>query len=916
MIRKMKGIKLSTRQVTIILAMLFAFVFIAFPPPVTHAGSLDNMIPSCPKDDPSCKNQASALYNKYGVSKYAFQTLTDKRSFWNVGAKAADSINSIYDHSLSMIFLLGVQITRFFNFIVREAFTFGFMNTLIDGISKMIANLTGVSNGSMGKGLWNSMFGIFASATLLYMLWQFIRFRFLETFQTAISFLLALVVALGFFSQAGTVIKFINDAASELGDTVYSALAVPGGLSGTTSDGITAVSNQVWMELVMKPYTMLQYDDAAAYEKTPAIVESVLKTDPYSEARNAALEKAKTAYPAVAKIRSDEQMVILLCNAVFGLIILGFLSFWSLATIFVRLKLLIHAVFMAITLLASLLPGREASLSVVRSQFVKLIGLGLTTTVTFIFLDLSIVMGHLAFNIVYNSGAGWFVAMLIEAIMIFVVFKYRNEIGSVFTKAVGAMPMPQRAKSSMLDAVQRNITRSVYNKAGATVSSMFNRKEPEGVPSKFNPNSIYKAGDNLNDATTASMQLRYQREKTAAEEHATETGQPVQYTPYVQRVNENMRNGTKNPFRGMDKEWKEEKTRLKEIKDDGGDVKQAILSQGVNEGMNDQQVASTMYSNENAIRQASFFMVDRPKKAVNQMKRAGTLNKNRKLETTIDDFCMIELFQRYKVEYKHAINTSNATGEPVKHTDYVKKMDTRFKNSGMNTTQKVNKYMLSRNGRIAAAPAFQSMPEFTQKRDDLLRANEAFMKATAPQEGIPMLPVAVKPAPLSKGGVTKLMPALPNAKSARDFQLSNPGGVPIVVKQDIPITVLANGNIKASVDLSRVKLPDNLKNSMDDAKAGLSRTVAALEPGEKFEIDTEAKTAVLIKMKESVSAKVSTDLNTVSKELEVMRRANGTKLTEATVNKRHKEIELKVTKNAKTARKPKSRKRVDTNSSS
>ncbi|WP_441880133.1 CD3337/EF1877 family mobilome membrane protein [Paenibacillus sp. 2TAB26] len=916
MIRKMTRTKLPSMQAIVILAILFSIFFISLPAPVIHANSVDNMIPSCPKGDPACKNQASALYNKYGVSKYAFQTLTDKRSVWNVGAKAADTINSIYDHSLSTVFLIGVQITRFFNFIVREAFTFGFMNTLIDGISEMIGNLTGVSNGSMGKGLWDSMFGIFAGATLLYMLWQMIRFRFLETFQTAISFILALVIALSFFSQAGTVLKFINNAATELGDTIYTALAVPGGLSGNTSDGITAVSNQVWMELVIKPYSMLQYDDSSAYEKTPAIIDSVLKTDPYSDERIKALEKAKTTYPAVAKIRSDEQMLILLCNAVFGLIIIGFLSFWSLASIYARLKLLLHAVFMAITLLASLLPGREASLSVVRSQFIKLIGLSLTTTVTFFFLDLSIVMGHMAFNVVYNSGAGWFVAMLVDAIMIFVVFKYRNEIGNVFTKAVGAVPMQQKAKSTLLDAVQRNVTRSIYKKAGGAVSGLFNRKEHEGVPSKFNPNSIHKAGDNLNDATTASMQLRFQREKTAAEDHANESGQPVQYTPFVKRVNDNMLNGTKNPFRGMDKEWKEEKTRLKEIKDDGGDVKQAILTQGVNEGMNDQQVASTMYTNENAIRQASMYMIDRPKKAVNQIKRAGTLNKNRKLETTVDDFCMIELFQRYKVEYKQAMDTSNVTGEPVKHTDFVNKMDTRFKNSGLNTTQKVNKFMLSRKGRIAAAPAFQNMPEFTQKRDDLLRANEAFLKATAPQEGVPMPITELKRAPLSNGAAARLMPAMPNARSPRELQLSNPGGVPTVVKQDIPITVLANGKVQASVDMTRVRLPENLKKSMSDATAGLARTVAALEPGEKFQIDTVAKTAVLINMKEKVSAKMSSDLNSVSKELEVMRRANGTKLTEATVNHKHKEIEFKVAKNAQTTRMPKSRKRVENNSSS
>lgn len=42
---------------------------------------------------------------------------------------------------------------------------------------------------------------------------------------------------------------------------------------------------------------------------------------------------------------------------------------------------------------------------------------------------------------------------------------------------------------------------------------------------------------------------------------------------FVNKVNENFRNGIINLFCGMDKEWKDEKMWLKEIKDDGGDVK-------------------------------------------------------------------------------------------------------------------------------------------------------------------------------------------------------------------------------------------------------------------------------------------------------------------------------------------------------
>jgi hypothetical protein len=866
---------------SVIFTMLMAFVI---PVSISYANSLDEMIPG---------DQTDTLYNKYPVSHYSFQTSMPDRQFWQISAKATDGINTVYDHTLSMVFLAGVQVTRFFNFVAREAFEFKFMDSLITGVENIIQNLTGINSGSIGNGMWNSLFGIFASITLLFVLWQVIRFKFLDSLQTMLSFILVLVVAFAFFANAGTFLRFMNSAGNELAATMYKGLATPGGLSTSTTTGVQAISEQVWMELVMKPYTMLQYDDASAYDKNPAQIDSVLKTDPYSDERDKALKAVAGKYPAVGKIRSDEQMIILLCNVIFSAIILGLFCFWALATIFIRIKLLIHAVIMSVTLLAALLPGREAGLSVLRGQFLKLMGLVLMTTFTMFFLDLSLVIGHLTFDIVYTkANGGWFTGMLLETIVVFVVFKYREEIGSVFSKAAGTIPIAPKAKSTVLDAVQRNMTRSLYSKAGAAVGGLFNRKEPEGVPSNFNPNSISKAGDNLNDATTSSMQLRYQREKEAAEQHAVENGNPVQYTPYVQRVNENLRNNTKNPFRGMDKEWKEEKSRLNEIKNDGGDVKQSILTQGVSEGMNDQQVAATMYANENAIRTASTFMVNRPKSAVNQMQRAGTLNKNRKLETSVNDFVMVELFDRYKVEYKQAIDTSVATGNPLQHSDFVKGMDERFKSAGLNTTQKVNETMISRKARISVASKFESLPEFGQKKDDLLRANEGFRKANGPLESIPtpVTPYNVS-APISKDSVMKNIPPISTGS----------------MKRDMPLILSTKPEVKTEMDMSRVKLTGNLQQSMNDAKAKLADG-AKFDGGDRIEVDTEMKTQIFTTLRQRVSHEVSTDLGGLSNELQIMQKANGRKLQEAAVNATTDNVVKKNTQTAQQTRnKPKKR---------
>lgn len=882
---KMKTPKPSKRALIILSILLTMFLTFAIPVTILYAKAMDDMIPS---------DQSTTLYNKYSPSHYSFQTVTPDRHFWQVSSKASDNINSIFDHVLSMAFLVGVQITRFFNFVAREAFEFSFMDSLISGIEDIIKNLTGVSGGDIGNGLWGSMFGIFASITLCYVLWQVVRFRFLDSLGTMASFVLALVVAFAFISNAGSFLRLMNTAGNELAATMYKGLAAPGGLNSSTTTGVQQISEQVWMELVMKPYGMLQFDDASAYEKHPDLVDKVLTTDPYSDERDKALKDVKGTWPAVEKVRADEQMIVLLCNGIFSLIILGLFCFWAISTIYFRIKLLIHATVMAVTLLASLLPGREAGLSVIRSQFLKLMGLVLMTTFAMFFLDLSLVVGHMTFDIVYSKAkAGWFTAMALETIVVFVVFKYREEIGSVFSKAAGHVPMTPRMKSTLLDETQRWGTRKLMSKASETLGGVFNRKEPEGVPNTFNPSALSRAGDNLNDATTASMQLRYQREKEASEQIAAETNKPVQYTPFVTKVNQNMQDGVKNPFRGMDKDWKEEKGRLGAIQKDGGDIRQAILTTGVSHDMNDQQVAATMYMNENAIRQASSLMVNRPKAAVSQLQRAGILNKNRKLEASVNDFIMVELFERYKIEHKSAFDTAMATGQPVNHTDFVKSMDERFRAAGLNTTQKVNTTMLSRSGRISIASKFESMPAYTKKRQDLLSANDALRKPSgSPEAFSPSVPPISLPAPISPASVMKGMPKLPN--NSRQ-------------SAETPNFLFGKPHVKMSIDFSKVKIPDIIKQNMEVAKEKVNSRVEGLQPGEQLRIDSVAKTSVVVNLKNKLTTEVSEGLDGLNNELKIMQRANGRKLTEAQTTTDTENIVKKTSKTAQQTRKPNSR---------
>ncbi|WP_375102264.1 CD3337/EF1877 family mobilome membrane protein (plasmid) [Paenibacillus sp. RS8] len=816
------GFKKSKRLSIILGLVLVFFIVASIPASIIYANSLDTMVPSDTNKD--------ALYNRYGVSHYSFQTVSEDHHFWQVSAAAKDSLVNAFDQMLSMCFLVSVQLTRFFNFLAREAFTFSFMDSLIDSVSDIIRNITGV-NGAVitSGGLFDGLGGIAVMITVSYILWLMVRTRFLDGLQQSLSFFIALVICIAFFSQSGAFLKTANQMVSSVGTTMYKGLAKATGLNTNAENGVTVISEQVWNELVIRPYSMLQFDNTEISTKDPVLFDKVLTSKPFSGERDMALAEAADKYPGVGAARSAEQMIIILVYFIFSLFILGFFCFWAVMTIFMRLKLIVHAAVMSVTLLASLLPGREAGIAVIRSQFIKLIGYAVTTAMTMFFLDLSLVMGHVTYDVVaVKGGKGWFTGLLLESVIIFVIFKYREEINSVFSKATGVIPQIPKAKSTVVDAFQRNVTRTLYNTAANKVSGIFNSKEREGVPSTFNPSSLSKASTVLNDATSSSMMLRYQREKQAAESIATESGEEVQYTPYVQRVNENLRNGTKNPFRGMDKEWKEEKNRLKEIKDDGGDMKQAVLTQGVQESMNDQEVAATVYGNENAIRQAASHMVNRPKEAVNQMARVKSLNKNHKLQTSVNDFCMIQLFERYKVEYKRAIDTSQVTGNPVEHTDFVKNMDSRFKVAGLNTTQKVNETMMHRNSRTSIAPVFDEMPEFNEYKMKLLQANEALRKIAPPASGIYIPePVVHFAAPVSTDFLVSQMPKLPTGNITSQM---NDRKVALGQKID-PIT---NKNTKV------VALPESYLSKQKHQKNAVDRQTKVTPLYKSAPISTES----------------------------------------------------------------------------
>ncbi|MFX3639840.1 MAG: CD3337/EF1877 family mobilome membrane protein [Candidatus Pristimantibacillus sp.] len=925
-----------------ILLLLIVFIL---PVTIGYAQSLDQMIPS--------DGNNKAIYNQFGVTHYSFQTVPPSRGFFAFEDKAGDTMQRIMDMWLSGGFLLSVWVTQFLTFIARQAFTFSFINDLIDAVGKMISSVMGISGGRFQGGLWNSLAPVFLTIAGFYVLFQIFKARFIESIQTMISFILVIAIIVIFASQAGFLMKKANEVGNSVQDIIYQSMAYTTGLDNNTGKGIEAISSQVWNEQVIRPYNMLQFD---SINVPLADTKKVLATAPYSDERKKVLEGMKRSYPGIESFRFGEQFLLILLNFIFSLFISGFFIFWSLSVIYHRFRMLVHGTAMSVSLLGALLPGRAAGLSVIRDQFLKLLGSIAMIVLTGFFLNLSLVLGHVTFNIV-STTAGWFVGMIAECIMVVVIFKYRNGFGNMFNKALGNAPQLKENKSVFVDALKRNATRSMYSFAQGKVGQMFNKHSTDGVPATFNPQAMRNAKDNVEDATSSSMMLRYQNEKTASEDMSKATGNPVQYTPFVRQVNDNLQNNMKNPFRGLDKEWTAEKTRLSNIKKDGGDLEAGVLSQGIDPDMSDQEVASHMYLNEKSIREAGTFMSSRPQEALHQMSKAQVLNRSGRLNNALNDYTMDTLFQRYKKDQRQSIQTSEESGQPIQHTPFVKEMDKRFVESGLNSNHEINQAMGSRKKRIRLSPQFESMPEFKQQRMTVLKANEALTRvpgtqyeespvqkvnnvgpintqkyldkvpylataanSTAAAKNVPMaVPLALSLTPSlsikQNGKLSDLQGNLDNAVKAASPKISVPSSQtsPASVNKNMDNKVRVNVNQSLTPELNvtskmgTVRFNDQALKSTMDSAANQVRQSFTIEDRD-YNITESSTSKVAVNLKQQIKPQLTHDLKQELNHLQTMKLQSN---RVATVNKATNALEEKVKNSASLKRDSVKKKQVN-----
>ncbi|ALS10031.1 hypothetical protein ABE82_26880 (plasmid) [Paenibacillus peoriae] len=859
---KLRNIK---RFAALIVLLLFT-VFSMTSSSVVHADVVDDLIPT---------DNSGANYTD-PASKYQIETVNPERGALELTEKAKDTTNSVWDLIISFFFMISIYCTKFFVFIAQEAFEFKYFNLIVDVVAEVVQNVTGVRLGGWGNGLWGSFIGVFVQFTIVYVLYLMVKGRFLDGMSSILSFVITLVIILGFFSNLGPFIKGVNGFGQDLNNSLYTSFTSSqtdnsnAGVGQYLNNphksgkgGIYQFSIELWTEIVERPYQMMQF---GKIDVAPEILKNVLKTEPDSEERTEQLKIAEDKYSDVGKPRTLSKVGIVLMNGLLSGLILFCFCYFAITSLITRCKALYQAGMMSITLFAALFPGKGGGISALQPQFTKLISSLLNAVVAMVFLDLSLVLGHGVFLVVQKFTSSWFVSLFIEAVVIFAGFLFRHDMAAFLVRKVnpqGGMEVPQKKPSVMAYAFKRKISDGIYDrtvgKAFSTVLGGNKAAHKIGVPRKFNPLAMNHANKNVDDATAASMSLRYHNEKETAEQVAASTGEPVQYTPFVSKVNENLENGMKNPFRGLDKEWKAEKERMAAIKADGGNMKDAVLSKGIQPGMNDQQVASVMYGNENSIKQTTAFFRDRPMEALQQIKNAKKLNTNPKVKNAMDDFSMMHLYKRYKQDQRDSVQRARETGEPIQQTPFVLDMNNRFKAAGLQNSHQIRTAMKNSKSREAILPHFTGMPEFKNQQGKLMDANESLTNLTKSNR-LTSSTAAVKPVSIHG-------PLQPKAREQILRQVSGPK----VDTIKVPYRAHIAPEVRTDLDMSKVKVNDSkLQSVMRDKSVEVKRLMGA-EGNQPLRVvnSKQVQLEQALKIKSKLTSEVTEAIRTEKKSMTI-----------------------------------------------
>ncbi|WP_191559566.1 CD3337/EF1877 family mobilome membrane protein [Metabacillus idriensis] len=444
----------------------------------------DNLVPQDTEE--RSIGEVDLEYNEFPQHHYKLDTWVDSDGDWmpwNWADGAGKQIYIALMEIINSIWNVNILLANFTMKIVQEAFELDFVSNITEEIGTAIQNIAGFGPGGFaGDGLWPLLVTfviaiVGAWATYVGM----VKRESSRAWGGLISSMIIFVFALGFFSNAPTILKGINDWSSDLQSDVLavSASVVNPGSSYSKEEGIATIRNQMFDLMVKKPYLLMQYGTTQVEEER---VNDMLLLDPYSdgEGRNEKakeeVERQKNTMMSIDGISQRAGFVPLLfvANTIIGI----FLLMVSGTIILYQMVFLALVLFAPVPLLMALVPrwknaAFDWGMKVLHAQLMK-ISIALLLTILF---GISAIL----YRATENSDLGYLGMMLLQIICFVGVWAKRKELFNIVATAVnhvesstGATLQSYRQKFSQA----RSIARNAKNSMDASTSKGRIRNQP------------------------------------------------------------------------------------------------------------------------------------------------------------------------------------------------------------------------------------------------------------------------------------------------------------------------------------------------------------------------------------------------------------------------------------------------------
>lgn len=414
----------------------------------TFAGSVNAEMTEglLPQDEEEKVGSVELDAAEYPLQNYGMDTDPDE-SFWDF-VKISDNTNEALMVLNSFIWNMNKMFYSFVSWIVTESFTMDMVGRFAGGMGDVIQTLAGVSDsGFANEGLW-PLFLPFLTIGLG--IWVIYRGLIQRQASVAISGLISSIAicafALGFYANAEQALKSTNDFVTDTQNQILSvSLSKTGPGDYTQEEGLAVMKNQLFNIMVKYPWMLLEFGTIdeqkveKAWKKEGSRIDALLKTKPFTEERQKAVEYE------VKELKNENMSTSSLITRLGVLLVAsvlsGFLGFFLIlmsgSVIFFSFTAMAAIAMTPMTLLAGMIPSLQITawnslLKIVHAFYMKL---GLTLLATLFFVISSMIYTK------NDPTQGLVITFLFQIFLLLALWKNREKLLRIVKKPfVGVAP--------------------------------------------------------------------------------------------------------------------------------------------------------------------------------------------------------------------------------------------------------------------------------------------------------------------------------------------------------------------------------------------------------------------------------------------------------------------------------------------